>query len=441
MPRLSRRRFCQLTAAGALAGVPPAILYTATRDAVRLGLIGAGGRGRQLASSIGWTKLRRRHGQIVAVCDVNRCRAEQVRDESCRAATIAEHYQQVLDRDDIEAVVIATPDHWHAAIALAALRARKAVYCEKPLTLTIDEGKLLVAAVRETGGVMQVGTQQRSDWRFRLACELVRNGRLGQMRRVEVSLPNGSLPPHAGGGPFRLSPVPDDLNWDLWLGQAPWAEFCKQRYDPFRWWFEYSGGLLTDWGAHHLDIVQRALGAEQAGPMAIDGRGELPHIENGYSTPRRFTADLRYADAVRVTLNAGGSENGILFEGDEGRIYVNRGRLSGKPVDDLRRRPLGPGAVRLDNETAYFGTPTHIHLLEFFDCIRDGKRPISDAESQHRSATACHLANISIRLGRPLRWNAAQERFIDDPAADAMLSRPRRAGYALADCCACVTAG
>lgn len=430
MPRLNRRTFCKLAAGGAAIGAP-AIVYAASRDAVRLGLIGAGGRGRQLAHSIGWTKLHRRHGKIVAVCDVNRRRAGQVRDESCPAAMIAEHYQQVLDRDDIEAVVIATPDHWHAAITLAALRAGKAVYCEKPLTLTVDEGKLLVAAVRVTGGVVQVGTQQRSDWRFRLACELVRNGRLGQLRRVEVALPNGSLPPQAGGGPFRVSTVPDDLNWDLWLGQAPWAEFCKQRYDPFRWWFDYSGGLLTDWGAHHLDIVHRALGLEHSGPLAIDGRGELPQIENGYTTPRQFTADLLYPGGVAVRVWAGDSENGILFEGDEGRIYVNRGRLTGKPVDELRRRPLRLDAVRLDNETTYWGTATHIHLREFLDCVRGGKRPISDVVSQHRSVTACHLANISIRLGRPLRWNAVSERLVDDSAADAMLTRPQRPGYEL----------
>lgn len=439
MPRLNRRTFCKLAVGGVTIGAP-AVVYAATRDAVRLGLIGAGGRGRQLASSIGWTTLHRRHGEIVAICDVNRRRAEQVRDESCPAATIAEHYQQVLDRDDIEGVVIATPDHWHTAITLAALTARKAVYCEKPLTLTVDEGKLLVAAVREIGGVVQVGTQQRSDWRFRLACELVRNGRLGQLRRVEVALPNGSLPPQAGGGPFRVSAVPEDLNWDLWLGQAPWAEFCKQRYDPFRWWFDYSGGLMTDWGAHHLDIVHRALGMEHAGPLTIDGRGELPRIENGYTTPRRFTADLLYPGGVAVRLRAGGSDNGILFEGDKGRIYVNRGRLSGKPVDDLQRRPLGPGALRLDNDTSYWGTATHVHLREFLDCIRDGKRPISDVASQHRSVTACHLANISIRLDRPLRWDAARERILGDPAADAMLRRPPRTGYALPAYCASLTA-
>lgn len=379
-----------------------------------------------------WTRLHRRCGEIVAVCDVNRRRAEQVRDESCSRAALHEHYQEVLDRDDIEAVIVATPDHWHTPITLAALRAGKAVYCEKPLTLTVAEGELLVGAVEQTGGVVQVGTQQRSDWRFRTACELVRNGRLGNLRRVEVTLPTSSLPATSGGGPFAASPVPDDLNWDLWLGQAPWADFCKQRYDPFRWWFEYSGGFMTDWGAHHLDIVHRALDVEDSGPLRIDSRAELPDVPNGYNTPRRFTVDLAYPGGIPVHVRLSEHANGILFEGDEGRIFVNRGRLTGGPVERLARCPLPADAIRLGNGTTKWGTATYIHMLEFFGCVRTGKPPISDVASQHRTATACHLANISMRLGRPLRWDPTSERCPDDPAANALLDRPQRAPYLIA---------
>jgi myo-inositol 2-dehydrogenase / D-chiro-inositol 1-dehydrogenase len=427
--RLSRRRLLQWSAGAMLSGSTAAIVHTATRDTVRLGLIGCGGRGRQLAATARWTAMQRRGGQVVAVCDVHRRRTEQVRETWCPGAASYEHYQELLDRDDIEGVIIATPDHWHTPLTLAALASGKAVYCEKPLTLTVAEGPLLIAAAQRTGGVVQVGTQQRSDWRFRTACELVRNGRLGKITRVEVTLPSGSLPAQATGGPFANCPPPPELNWELWLGQAPRAEFCKQRYDPFRWWFEYSGGFMTDWGAHHLDIVHRALGVEDAGPTAIRGQAELPNIANGYNTPRRFAAELDYPGGVSVCVGLSEEKNGILFEGDEGRIFVNRGRLTGKPVNRLARDPLPKEAVRLDNGTRYWGTANYIHFREFLDCVRTGKRPISDIAGAHRSATACHLANIALRVGRELHWDARREQCIGDDEANAMLRRGQRRGY------------
>jgi myo-inositol 2-dehydrogenase/D-chiro-inositol 1-dehydrogenase len=427
--RLNRRRLLKWSAGAAVSGGAAAMVHTTTRDTVRLGLIGCGARGRQLAASVRWTGLARRGGELVAVCDVHRARAERLCGESCDGATIYRHYQELLDRDDVEGVIVATPDHWHTPLTLAALKAQKAVYCEKPLTLTVAEGQLLVEGVHRHNGIVQVGTQQRSDWRFRTACELVRNGRLGNIRRVEVTLPTSSLPAHATAGPFGNCPAPSELDWDLWLGQAPWAEFCKQRYDPFRWWFEYSGGFMTDWGAHHLDIVHRALAVEQSGPITVDGRAEMPCIENGYNTPRRFTVDFTYPGNVLVQVRLSEEQNGILFEGDAGRIFVNRGRLTGKPVERLAHDPLPPSAIRLDNGTRYWGTANYVHLREFLDCIRTNKRPISDVASQHRSATACHLANLSMRLGRKLYWDAQAERFPRDDEANALLSRPQRRGY------------
>jgi myo-inositol 2-dehydrogenase/D-chiro-inositol 1-dehydrogenase len=427
--RFPRRRFLKWSAVAGLGATAAGVAHSATRDLVRLALVGCGGRGRQLASTVRWTGLGRRGGQIVALCDVNRPRAEKIRDESWPKAAICDHYQELLDRDDVEGVIVATPDHWHVPITLAALRSKRAIYCEKPLTLTVAEGQLLVEAVHRTGGILQVGTQQRSDWRFRTACELVRNGRLGNLQRVEVTLPTSSLPAHATGGPFATGPIPDGMNWDLWLGQAPAADFCKQRYDPFRWWFEYSGGFMTDWGAHHLDIVHRALGVEDGGPTSVSGHARLPQIANGYNTPRRFTVEFTYPGDLPVSVGLSDEQNGILFVGDEGRIFVNRRRLSGKPVERLARDPLPESAVRLNNETHYWGTASFVHLREFFDCVRTGKRPISDVVSQHRSATACHLANISMRLGRPLGWDASKEQFLNDPEADGLLSRPQRQGY------------
>jgi predicted dehydrogenase len=428
--RWSRRRFLKWSAAPALAAVAGGG-YVARRRAIRLALVGAGGRGRQLAKAMRFSGMRPVYGEIAAVCDVNRRRAEEVQAESCSSAEIYTSFKQVLERDDIQGVLIATPDHWHAAMALAALDAGKAVYCEKPLTLTVEEGQKLVAAVRRTRGLLLVGTQQRSSRRFQQACELVRAGRLGALRRVDVWLPTGSLPAGAAGGPFTSSAPPADLDWDEWLGQAPWAEFCKQRYDPFRWWFEYSGGFVTDWGAHHLDIVHWALNLERSGPLSIDGRGELPQIENGYNTPRSFAIDLHYPGGIQVHVEPSETVNGIRFEGEQGRIFVNRGRLTGAPAEELSQRPLPPDAERLGPAKTHWGPDTYAHLLHFLDCIDEGAAPIADVESQHRSASVCHLANISLRLGRKLDWDAARETFVGDAEADAMLSRPRRAGYEL----------
>lgn len=405
--------------------------YVKLRKPIRLALIGAGGRGRQLARAMRWTAVQPVYGQVVAVCDVNRQRAEQVQGESCPAAEIYSSYRRVLERDDVQGVLIATPDHWHAALALAALHAGKAVYCEKPLTLTVEEGQRLVDAVRRTCGLLLVGTQQRSSRRFQQACELVRSGRLGRLRRVKVWLPSGSLPPGACGGPFGVSAPPAHLDWNEWLGQAPWADFCKQRYDPFRWWYEYSGGFVTDWGAHHLDIVHWAMGLEHSGPLSVEGQAELPQIENGYNTPRRFAFNLHYPGEVQVHVELSDSANGIRFEGEQGRIFVNRGRLTGAPVEELAARPLPPAAVRLGPAKRHWGPDTYAHLLHFLDCINEGIAPLADVESQHRSASVCHLANIALRLGRKLHWDAQQEAFLSDPEANALLSRPRREGFEL----------
>ena len=428
--RWTRRRFLKWSAAPAL-GAVAGVGYVAHRRAIRMALVGAGGRGRQLAKTLRFSGVRSVYGEIAAVCDVNRRRAEEVQVESCSSAEIYTSFKQVLERDDIRGVLIATPDHWHAAMALAALDAGKAVYCEKPLTLTVEEGQKLVEAVHRTRGLLLVGTQQRSSRRFQQACELLRAGRLGAIKRVDVWLPTGSLPTSAAGGPFAVSRPPVDLDWNEWLGQAPWVDFCKQRYDPFRWWFEYSGGFVTDWGAHHLDIVHWALDVERSGPLSVNSRGELPQIENGYNTPRRFAIDLHYPGGIHVHVEPSETVNGIRFEGERGRIFVNRGRLTGAPVEELAHRPLPSNAVRLGPPKTHWGPDTYAHLLHFLDCIDEGVAPIADVESQHRAASACHLANISLRLGRKLAWDAKREAFIGDAQANAMLSRPRRAGYEL----------
>ena len=423
--RSHRRDFLKSASACIVGGLStPALLSRAAEsknDRFVVGAIGVGGQGTSIADRA------RKFGDIVAVCDVDRTRAERARDKFGGKAEICGDYRKLLDRKDIEAVTIGTPDHWHTAVALAALEAGKDVYCEKPLTLTIDEGKLLVRAVHETGRVFQVGTQQRSDTQFRQACELVRNGRLGKLKKVTVSLPRSTKV----GGPFAVQPVPASLEWERWQGQAPAHDYSAERcHHDFRWWYEYSGGIMTDWGAHHMDIAHWAMGIDRGGPATIEGKmgdherkriADARHT-NSFNTAGEFTVDLIYPGDVLVQVVLG--DEGLLFEGDEGRLYVNRGRITGKPVEELAERPLPADAIRLYE--------SHNHMGNFFDCIKSRKQPISDVESQHRSVSACHLANISLRLGRKLTWDAAKEQFVGDSEANGMLSRPQREKYEIA---------
>ena len=429
-PAITRRRFLQSSAIGG-AVLAAGVGYSWKQDRLRLGLIGCGGRGRILAGVIRYTRARPLFGEITAVCDADSARADELRAGFCRNATTYRDYRRLLERDDLDAVVIATPDHWHTAMTLEALRCGKSVYCEKPLSLTVAEGQLLTRAAAKSQHVVQVGTQQRSDWRFQAACNLVRNGRLGRIRRIDVSLPIGSLPLTSFGGPFAEEAPPATLDWNLWLGQAPEAPFTKQRFDPFRWWFEYSGGFMTDWGAHHLDIVHCALGPRCIGPTRIEPHAELPHIANGYNTPRQFTVDLTYPDDVRVRVETSAKINGIRFEGEAGSLFVSRHKIEGLVYDALSTSPLPAESIRLQNRVRPWGTANYIHMTEFLHCVRTGEQPISDVASQHQAAAMCHVTNIAMRLGRSLTWDAAAERFTNDIEADAMLARPQRAGFEL----------
>ncbi len=376
---------------------------------------------------------------VVAMCDVDRRVLEMARARLGGKADIYEDYRHVLDRQDIDAVMIAVPDHWHTAIAVAACRAGKAVYCEKPLTLTIDEGKRLCKVVRETNAIFQVGTWQRSDTRFRLAAEMVRQGRVGKLRKVTVTLGKNTT-----GGPFASQPLPSYLNWNLWLGQASVVEYCPQRcHNRYRFWYEYAGGQMTDWGAHHVDIAHWAMGMQNSGPVSVEGRGKLPEIPNGYNVPVDFGATLIYQDGTELEIRDTGRA-GILFEGDQGRIFVNRGILSGKPVEQLADNPLPDTAFQLyahddlqrerkaaDEEFELSGNyrPIANHVANFFDCIRTKHTPISDVFSQHRAASTCHLVNISIRLGRKLTWDPQQEQCVSDEQANQYLARQQRKGF------------
>lgn len=395
-------------------------------DRPRIGCIGVGGQGTHIGS-----RAAQNGGDILAVCDVQRQHAERAKQQYGGKADIYEDYRKLLDRTDIDAVTIGTPDHWHTAPAIAALRAGKHVYCEKPLTLTIDEGKLLLAAVKESGKVLQVGTMQRGDMlQFARAVATARSGQLGTVHTIDVVLPG----PAPAGGPFATKPVQEGLNWDAWLGQTPVVDFCPERcHGTFRWWFEYSGGMMTDWGAHYIDIVHWALDCENSGPTFIDGSAtQLPDIPNGYNTPVDYHVKAIYQNNVTVNITSGG-DHGVMIAGDKGRIFVDRGRITGKPIEiqdadeKLKSETLDAANALFRGNTGRMGD----HMGNFFEAFKFGKHPVSDAASQHRVVSACHLANISIRLGRALKWDPTQEQFVGDDEADRWLKRDQRPSYAI----------
>jgi len=355
-------------------------------------------------------------------------------------------YRKLLDRDDIDAVMIATPDHWHTKIAVESMLAGKDVYCEKPLTLTIAEGKLIEKVVKETGRVFQVGTMQRteSQQRFLQAIAMIRDGRLGAIKRVSCGL-----------GPMESSPVipvtspPQGLNWDMWLGPAPKVDYralpeLRQGYGggvplfsnchySFRNWHEYSGGKLTDWGAHHVDIACWALGAEDTGPSRVTPvEYKLPvEYQNGhpvsgdqYNAATNFQIKADMPNNVELIITSVG-DNGILFEGTKGRLFVNRGKITGRPVEDLKNNPLPEGAI----EEVYGGPISANHTANFIEGMRTRKQPISDVWSHNRMLEICHLSNIAMRLGRPLNWDPKKREIVGDAQANSFLARENRKGY------------
>jgi len=406
-------------------------------DRIRVGLIGCGGQGRGIMRAA----LGQKGIEVVAVCDVDRKRRlETIAKDLGGSKEVKDYedYRQLLDRKDIQAVLIATPDHWHTLPAIYAMKAGKDVYCEKPLTLTVAEGIALTKVARETKAIFQVGSQQRSDARFRLACELVRNGRIGKVKTIETRI--GENP---RGGPFKPEPVPDGLNWDFWLGQCPKVEYIRQRcHYEFRWWYEYSGGKMTDWGAHHNDIAQWALGMDESGPIEVFSEGEEPSKDpNSYNCHPHFKVTYTYANGTQLVCMSRG-ENGVRFEGEDGKwIFVSRGRIGasdqvepstnttrkekGRPSSPskLLQEPLPKDAVRL--------YVSGNHMKNWVDGIRSRKPCICTAEIGHRSVTVCHIGVISLRLGgKKLRWDPVKQTF-DDAEANAMLSRKMRAGYSL----------
>jgi predicted dehydrogenase len=355
-------------------------------------------------------------------------------------------YRKVLDRKDIDAVMIAVPDHWHTKIAVEAMLAGKDVYCEKPLTLTINEGKLIEKVLKETGRVFQVGTMQRteSDLRFLQAIALVRDGRIGTVKKVTCGIDAMESSPV-----IPEAPVPDGLNYDFWLGPAPKVAYralpeIRRGYGggvplfsnchySFRNWHEYSGGRLTDWGAHHVDIACWALGATDTGPskvepinytLPVEYKDGHPVVHDRYNAATNFNIRVDMPKGVEMIITSDG-DNGILFEGTDGRFFVNRGRISGKPVENLKDKPLPDGAI----EKVYGGKVSANHTANFIEGMKARKQPISDVWSHNRMLEICHLSNIAMRLGRAIQWDPVKREIIGDAQASSFLARENRKGF------------
>jgi predicted dehydrogenase len=425
---ISRRRFLQGSAAAAAIPliVPRSALGAAQQPAaserITLGFIGVGTQGRGLLNGF----LGQKDVQVLAVCDVDTNRRENARkmveqryadamkSGAYRGCGIYNDFRDLIGRKDINAVVIATPDHWHAIPVLEACRAGKDIYCEKPLSLTIREAKLMMDAVRKHKRVFQTGSQQRSDNEFRLACELVRSGRIGKIRTVHVNVGPPSRPCD-----LREEKAEPGLDWDRWLGPAPNRPYnsvlsprgVHKHFPDWRQYREYSGGMMTDWGAHHFDITQWGLAMDDSGPVEI-----IPPKD-----PKAVTG-LRYVYANGVEVIHGPGARGVLFTGADGTINVDRGFLQSKPVE-LIKVPIGEKDVHLPRSPG--------HLRDWLNCIRSRRAPICDVEIGARSVTVCHLGNLAYWNHRRLRWDPKSWQFAGNDGDNKLLDRERRAAYQL----------
>lgn len=420
----SRRQFLRAAALGLAApAILPSAVWAASpkpNDRITLGFIGMGKQSRGLLNGF----IRNKDTQVVAVCDVDTTRREHAKK------TVADYYakqtdagaftgcaaytdfRELIARKDINGVVIATPDHWHALNVIAAARAGKDIYCEKPLSLTIGEARAMVNAVRRNKRICQTGSMQRSSHEFLKACTLVRNGLIGRVKTVIIGV----------GAPSQWCDLPEEtlepgLDWNFWLGPSPVRPYhsvlsprgIHDHYPHWRNYREYSGGMMTDWGAHHFDIAQWGLGMDHSGPVDIIP----PEDPNAHSGVR-----FRYANGVEMVHDS--TTRGVKFIGTSGSIYVDRGKFQADP-EAIGREPLDALPVQLYASTN--------HLKDWLDCVRTRKLPICDVEIGCRSVTVCHLGNLAYWNHRRLKWDPKKERFIGDKEANTWLDRTKRAPW------------
>ena len=426
---LNRRQFIKQVAGTTAAAmvfpyiVPASALgragNAAPSERITLGFIGTGKQSKHLMRSF----LNSPGTHVVAGCDVDKLKLQRgkkiVEDHyagknggSYKGCDTYGDFRDLLARDDIDAVVISTPDHWHAITVIQSAEAGKDIYCEKPLSQTVAEARAMVNAVRRYGRVFQTGSMQRSDWHFRLGCELVLNGYIGELKHVTVGVGGPAANP-----PLPAQPVPDYLDWNMWLGPAQWRTYHSElsphlSWDGFPHWrnnSRFGGGGMTDWGAHHFDIAQWGMGMDESGPVEI-----IPPDGKDYKV-----LTYKYASGVTMTRD---KANGVLFTGTKGEVETNRGHLRTVP-ENLKNKQLDPNEIHLYE--------CRNHYTDWLDAVRKRSKPICDIETGCRSVSVCHLGNIAYRLGRPLKWNPKREVFVGDRGANRLLSRPMRSPWHL----------
>jgi len=434
---LTRRNFLKKAAVTAAAPViVPASVFArpAPSDMLRIGCIGTGRQGQGDMQELIYRGLEA-GACVTAVCDIDRHRREDAawlagkiyaRElENGPAPDIKEYadFRELLARPDIDGVLIVTPDHWHALMAVAAAEAGKDIYLEKPLTHTIAEGRKLVEAVRRNKRILQTGSQQRSSIYFIMACELTRNQRIGKLHTIHVWLPEDK-----GTGDPAPTPVPGNLDYDFWQGPAAEMPFCEDRVHPQRdysrpGWLQierYCRGMITGWGSHMNDIAQWGNGSEDSGPVEIEAHAEFP--DRGlFDVHTKFRSDAAYADGVRL-IQESGDPAGVRFEGDRGFIFVRRGAIEASDRNILKE------IIREDELQLYHSSN---HMKNFLECMRSRKEPAAPVEAGHRSNTVCVLTHIAMKLGRRLQWAPRAERFVDDAEADRWLDYPHREPWTL----------
>jgi len=395
---------------------------TAPSERLTMGAIGIGGQGmHNLKNFLTCDDLR-----VLAVCDVDtnhRIKAKETVDSAYgnKDCSAYNDFREILGRDDLDTVLIATPDHWHAILSIQAAKAGKDIYCEKPISLTIAEGRAVADTIKRIGTVYQSGTQRRSNACFRFAVDIARSGMLGRLKTLHCYYHNGPTCP-----PQKPEPVPEGFDYDRWLGPAPFEAYTPRRcHGSFRWLYDYSGGQLTDLGAHFNDLAQWANDSQYTGPVEYEGWAEFPR-DGLFNTPVRFEVVATYADGVKMIYHdetePGRGPRGNKFVGTEGWVSV----------DDTGKVTASNNAIMQKLKATQMGYEYMMgHHRNFLDCVKTRQVPISSAEISHRSVTTCHAGNICLRLGRKLQWDPVSERFVNDDTANRMLERAKRSPWSL----------
>ena len=423
---INRRSFLRGAAGAACAGVampsivPASVFGTqAPSNRIVMGAIGVGSQG---TGDMRGFLSKESQVQMVAVCDVDEGHldgAKQIVNQKygnndCKAY---KDFRELIGRGDLDAVQLAMPDHWHAIPAIAAARAGLDIHGQKPLARTIREGRAICDAVHRYGRIWQTGSQQRSDYKFRRACELIRNGRIGKIRKIEVGLPTGSATDVK-----KVQEPPEGLDWNFWLGPAPKVPYRGVAHWNWRWIMDYSGGQLTDWAGHHIDIAHWGMGWDYTGPVEIEGKGNYPN-EGLYNVPTAYKFTCKYTDGTVMTVaNNQQLTQGAKWYGETGWIHVNRGGLRASD-EKILKEEIGPNEIRLYE--------SRDHKQDFLDCVKSRKLPICPVEVGHRSISVGLLGEIAMLTGRKIRWNPETEQITGDAEASALLGRSYREPWVL----------